>query len=75
MKELPVKFDGIKVYDPRRKRAVLSNNPALVIAHIIENQAIYVGGYVAGCIDWESVASAADFYEFVIGDENGIPIK
>ena len=59
MNNITVLTDGVKVYDPRIDKRVVSNNPALILGHLLENFLIIVEGHDE--INWEQIARMATF--------------
>jgi hypothetical protein len=60
--------DGITVYDPRDDSWKVSDNPALVLGHLVTQK----HGAVVGEGFWPGIAKLADFCE-VKGDEEPVP--
>ena len=52
--------EGTKVYDPRSMRAVVSDNPALVMAHLATTGRIFTSWNFDDYF-WERISKLADF--------------
>lgn len=68
------KVEGVKVYDPRKKEYVVSDNPALIMGHMLSTGMV-LSKFESTLSDlnhpdWEKIAKLADFCDEEVEDGN-----
>lgn len=71
IKKLEIKTEGVKVYDPRIKKWIVSDNPALIFADMVTRQ-VFISKHNSNYLDdpqkfWDFISKFANYCDEEIG--------